>query len=81
MKITIKTLQGKPVEVEIDEKDTVADLKKKIEEKLNVEPASQKLIHFGKVLNDDNKKLIDYSIKNGEFLVLMTVKVLLHTHL
>jgi hypothetical protein len=36
---------------------------------------SQKLIAYGKVLEDDNKSLKDYSIKEGDFLVVMVSKV------
>lgn len=36
---------------------------------------SQKLIAYGKVLEDDNKTLKDYSIKEGDFLVVMVSKV------
>ena len=34
-----------------------------------------KLIAYGKVLEDDNKSLKDYSIKEGDFLVVMVAKV------
>ena len=36
---------------------------------------SQKLIAYGMVLEDDNKSLKDYSIKEGDFLVVMVSKV------
>lgn len=36
---------------------------------------SMKLIAYGKVLEDDNKSLKDYSIKDGDFLVVMVSKV------
>jgi Ubiquitin family len=36
---------------------------------------SMKLIAYGKVLEDDNKSLKDYSIKEGDFLVVMVAKV------
>lgn len=34
-----------------------------------------KLIAYGKVMEDDNKSLKDYSIKEGDFLVVMISKV------
>ena len=37
---------------------------------------SMKLIAYGKVLEDDNKSLKDYGIKEGDFLVVMVSKVL-----
>lgn len=36
---------------------------------------SMKLIAYGKVLEDDNKSLKDYGIKEGDFLVVMVSKV------
>ena len=42
---------------------------------------SQKLIAYGKVLEDDNKTLKDYSIKENDFLVVMVAKVItINTH-
>lgn len=75
MKISIKTLQGKPTELEVAETDTLADIKKKISEQMTVDPTSQKLIHYGKVMTDDNKKLAEYGVKDKDFLVLMITKV------
>ena len=39
----------------------------------------QKLIAYGKVLEDDNKTLKEYSIKEGDFLVVMVSKVCIIT--
>lgn len=75
MKISIKTLQGKPTELEVSETDTLGDIKKKIAEQMGVEAASQKLIHYGKVMTDDAKKLNEYGVKDKDFLVLMVTKV------
>lgn len=75
MKITIKTLQGKPIDLEVDADDTLIDLKKKIEDRLNIAQENQKLICYGKVMNEENKKLIEYNLKDKDFLVLMIVKV------
>jgi hypothetical protein len=36
---------------------------------------SMKLIAYGKVLEEDTKQLKDYSIKEGDFLVVMISKV------
>lgn len=40
-----------------------------------------KLIAYGKVLEDDSKTLKDYTIKEGDFLVVMVSKVLILIHL
>ena len=76
MKISIKTLQGKLTEFEVEETQTIADLKSQIEKQMLVEPGSQKLIHYGKILSDDTKKIVDCGIKDKDFIVLMITKVL-----
>jgi len=75
MKISIKTLQGKPTDLEVTENDTLSDIKRRIFETLNIDVSSQKLIHYGKVMAEDNKKLADYGVKDKDFLVLMVTKV------
>ena len=75
MKISIKTLQGKPTDLEVTENDTLSDIKRRIFETLNIDVSSQKLIHYGKVMTEDSKKLADYGVKDKDFLVLMVTKV------
>jgi len=75
MKITIKPMQGKPNEIEVSVTDTIADLKKKVAELYNIEPENQKLIHYGKVLGEDSKKLSDCNLKEKDFVVMMVSKV------
>jgi Ubiquitin family len=53
----------------------VRQTKEKIEEEHKMAADSMKLIAYGKVLEDDNKSLKDYSIKEGDFLVVMVAKV------
>ncbi len=54
MKIVIKTLQNRRYDLEIDPKDTVFDIKYKIEKQLNLGWAQQyKFIHKGRILKDD----------------------------
>jgi len=73
MKITIKTLQQKVFQIDADGADTVADLKKKIQEAQGHTVESQKLIYSGKVLPDD-KSVEACEIKEKDFLVLMVSK-------
>ncbi len=74
MKITIKNLQGKPTEYELPEDTTLENLKKKVATEFSCELAHIKLIHYGKVLGENERKLMDYGIKNGDFLVMMISK-------
>jgi selenophosphate synthetase-related protein len=74
MKITLKTLQGKQLPIELEEDMTIADTKKKIEEEHKMAAESQKLIAYGKVLADEAQTLRDYNIKDGDFIVVMVQK-------
>jgi UV excision repair protein RAD23 len=74
MKVTLKPLKGDNFEVEYEPDTLVIDLKKKISELKPEMPAdAQKLIYTGKIL-DDAKKMEEYNIKEGEFLVVMVAK-------
>jgi len=73
MKITVKTLQQKTFQLDAEPSETVADLKKKIEEGHGHPFATQKLIYSGQVLSDD-KTVESCNIKEKGFLVLMVAK-------
>jgi hypothetical protein len=53
----------------------VRQTKEKIEEEHKMPADQQKLIAYGKVLEEESKTLKDYSIKEGDFLVVMVSKV------
>ncbi|KAF9793410.1 UV excision repair protein Rad23 [Thelephora terrestris] len=73
MKITIKTLQQKIFQVDAEGEDTVADVKKRIEDIHGHAVANQKLIYSGKVLPDE-KTVESCEIREKDFLVLMVSK-------
>ncbi|KAH0827836.1 hypothetical protein J3R83DRAFT_3462 [Lanmaoa asiatica] len=73
MKITIKTLQQKVFQIDVDSDDTVGKLKEKIFEAHGHSVDTQKLIYSGRVLPDD-KTVASYEIKEKDFLVLMVAK-------
>merc|ERR1719197_848560 len=74
MKITIKTLQNKRHSLEVADGDSVADIKKRIESELKLGDAdSQKLIHHGKILKDEQSAK-DAGFKEGDFVVVMIKK-------
>ena len=52
------------------------EVKQKIQAEHQLPADSMKLIAYGKVMEDDNKSLKEYSIKEGDFLVVMIAKVL-----
>ena len=53
----------------------MAKIKETIQEQHSFEVAQQKLIAYGKVLDDDNKLAKDYNLKEGDFVVIMITKV------
>ncbi|SCM24446.1 DNA repair protein RAD23, putative [Plasmodium chabaudi chabaudi] len=76
MKIKVRTLQNTEEEINVDNNDTVSDLKKKIE---NVFPEmacdKQKLIFSGNILIDENK-VVDILKENDIVIVMVTRKII-----
>lgn len=74
MKVTVKTLKGGKFEVEVEESNTVSEVKGKISTIKSELPAeNMKLIHSGKVLKDANS-IGSCGIKPNDFLVVMVTK-------
>ncbi|KAJ2083322.1 UV excision repair protein rad23 [Coemansia sp. RSA 988] len=73
MKIKLKTLQQKEVEVDVEPSDNIAAVKDKVEKSQNIPAATQKLIFSGKILVD-TQTISDIKINENDFMVLMTVK-------
>ncbi|KAI9506009.1 ubiquitin-related domain-containing protein [Coemansia spiralis] len=53
MRITVKTLTGKQLEISVDDSLKVEDIKLKIEEKEGIPPPQQRLIVGGKQMESD----------------------------
>ncbi|GAB4832304.1 Ubiquitin receptor RAD23c [Ancistrocladus abbreviatus] len=76
MKVFVKTLKGTNFEIEVKPEDTVADVKKNIEnaQGSDVYPAAQQmLIHQGKVLKDATT-LEENKVAENSFIVIMLTK-------
>ncbi|KAI9502024.1 UV excision repair protein rad23 [Coemansia spiralis] len=73
MKLTLKTLQQKSFQVEVDGGDTIQQVKQKVEESQGYPVETQKLIYLGKILTDE-KTVDEVQISEKEFMVVMTVK-------
>ena len=74
MKITIKTLNGKQLPLEIDLAWTIRQVKEACEKDHDLKADTLKLIAYGKVLDGDDKPASDYNIKEGDFVVAMVQK-------
>jgi hypothetical protein len=55
----------------------VQAVKNQIQTEHNLPADQMKLIAYGKVMEDNDKSLKDYSIKEGDFLVVMIAKVII----
>ncbi|OAG32011.1 ubiquitin-like protein Nedd8 [Nematocida displodere] len=70
MFIKIKTLEGTEVQLKVDHKMKVAQIKQMIEEKEYISTQQQRLIYAGKQLVDGNELEV-YNIKNDDVLHLV----------
>jgi ubiquitin len=61
MQIFVKTLIGKTITIDIENSDTISNIKEKIEYKDGIPSISQRLSFSGKYL-EDTKKISDYNI-------------------
>lgn len=70
MHIFVKTLTGKTETFNVNQSDTVKDIKEKIQEKNGVSTNKQRLIFTGKQL-EDHQTMEQYNIKKDSTLHLM----------
>eukprot|EP00826_Nyctotherus_ovalis_P010213 TRINITY_DN12713_c0_g2_i18.p1 TRINITY_DN12713_c0_g2~~TRINITY_DN12713_c0_g2_i18.p1 ORF type:complete len:120 (-),score=45.12 TRINITY_DN12713_c0_g2_i18:3-341(-) len=65
MQITIKTVTGRKIDLNVDDDTTVLQIKQTLQEREGIDAAMLKLIYNGKPIPDDNLKMKDLNIKPG----------------
>lgn len=59
IQVIVKTLTGRRYEVDVDESDSVQEVKNKIEQKETIPVDQQRLIHEGKLM-EENRKISEF---------------------
>ena len=74
MQIFVKTLTGKIITLEVDARDTIEDVKYKVEDKEGI-PSDLQILMFEGIETENQLTLFDYNIQNDSTLHLVTLSM------
>lgn len=69
MLLTIKTLAGRKVTLDFDSTQKIVEIKEALQEKEGIPKEQMRLIHNGKVMNDE-MKIEEYNIQPGAIIMM-----------
>ena len=75
LRILIHVPFKEPIELSIKESDSVGTLKNSIEKLTSITKKDHTLIHFGEILSDDAKSLLQIKILNDDFITVIKTDV------
>ena len=70
MNLYVKTLSGKSIAIEVEQDETIEDIKNKIKQKEGISVEQQRIVFGGRQL-DNQKSLLDYDINEDATLHLV----------
>jgi len=70
MKIGVKTMAGTQYNFDLEDTDKIDSLKKKVQQKVALDPQQQRLVFKGKILPDD-KTPSELGLKSGDVVQLI----------
>ena len=73
--VTVNTMDGKQIQIDVDPTDKLGDIKKQLEEESGIPWDNQQLFKDGDVLADDDKTAKDHGINAGDVLDLEPKKM------
>ena len=76
IRVFIEVPLNDPIEILIAESSSIGNLKDIINTQINIKKKNQTLIHFGEILTDDSKSLLQYNVLDSDVITVIKIKVI-----